>query len=196
MRIVTYLGLGLVLLISMWPSLGQAQEIHGISDTMQLNFGYPILKAKDDLIFTDENENQQIDPNEGCVITFTLMNTSRYPALDVLIKPRELNGIQGLNWPDEVNVGNIAQGGRRIVEINILASEPLAEGTANFAFTVLEGDAVESATVIYSVPVNRPDAPPSSSQSTSSDDESPAPSPTEESSEPEDQASIEEGNEK
>ncbi len=142
----------LVSLLLAGPAHGQA--LVSTTDTMSMDFGYPLLKANDDLTFIDENENGQIDPGEGCAITFTLLNKSRYPARDVVIRPKELNNLAGLIWREELKIGNIAAAGSRSIEVGIIAQDSIGVGTANFAFTVLEGNAVESATVVYSVPVN------------------------------------------
>jgi len=144
------------------------QELVSTTDTMRIDFGYPLLKAKDDLTFIDENENGQIDPGEGCAITFTLLNDSHYPAREVVIRPKELNNLAGLIWRKELKIGNIAAEGSRSIEVGIIAQDSLGVGTANFAFTVLEGDAVESATVVYSVPVNF-ETPPVPEQETEED---------------------------
>lgn len=133
------------------------QTIRSATDTLSLNFGYPSLKAEDDLMFKDENGNSQIDPSEGCVITFTLLNESHYPARDVLIRPKELNGLEGVMLPEKVKVGSIEANKSRKVEVNIIAGDSLDQGTANFAFSILEGNAVQSATVIFSVQANQPE---------------------------------------
>jgi hypothetical protein len=159
------LAFGLLLAYPAW-----SQELISTSDTMRLDFGYPLLKAKNDLTFLEQNENGQIDSAEGCAITFTLLNDSRYPARNVYIRPKELNGIAGLVWRKEIKIGNIAAQGSREVEIGIIAKESLGQGTANFAFTILEGDDVESATVVYSVPVNQPNPPGKADGTESTDD--------------------------
>lgn len=143
----------------LFAGLLHGQALVSTTDTMRMDFGYPLLKAKDDLTFIDQNDNGQIDPGEGCAITFTLLNDSRYPARDVLIRPKELNNLAGLIWRKELKIGNIAAEGSRPIEVGIIAEDSIGIGTANFAFTVLEGDALESATVVYSVPVNFENSP-------------------------------------
>lgn len=155
MHIIRWLLLGLALSVQ----TVSAQQIEAVSDTLRLDFGYPMLQARDSLIFTDENANRQIDPSEGVVITFTLMNQSRYPARGVVVKPNELNGVDGLVWPKQIKVGNIEANSETKVAVSIIAEDSLETGTANFAFVILEGDNIESTTVVYSVGTNQPDAP-------------------------------------
>ena len=147
------LGLG-VLMTACLPLVGQ--QLTGTTDTLSMDFGFPNLRANDDLVFIDGNENGQIDPEEACAIVFTLINDSRYPAQDVLIKPAELNALYGLALPPKINLGTLAPGASRRVEVGIIARDSLQTGTANFAFAIYEGEEAEqtSGTIGFSIPVN------------------------------------------
>ncbi|MEM9986624.1 MAG: hypothetical protein AAF804_16155 [Bacteroidota bacterium] len=125
------------------------QVLTGTSEAVELNFGYPILKAQDDLTFFDENQNQQIDPGEGCAIVFTLKNESAYPAQNVLVKPNLVNLKGDLTLPKSIKIGDLDAGASRKVEIGLLAQDTLVGGTANFSFVVFEGDNLESATITF-----------------------------------------------
>lgn len=133
------------------------QELTSTSESVTLDFGFPSLKANDDLVFIDDNENGQIDPGEACAIIFTLANKSQYPAQDVLIKPSEINGLQGLIIPPQIKIGSLTAGASRKVEVGIIAEDSLETGTANFSFAIFEGDVNDQAsgTIVYSIPVNQ-----------------------------------------
>jgi len=142
-----------LLLMAAAQAVGQALQT--TSDTLRLDFGYPVLESKDDLTFIDQNENGQIDPGEGCTIVFTLENRSDYPAQNVRVRPREINALEGLLLPNTIEVGNLMAGGSRRIEVGVFAEDSLSSGTANFSFVVLEGEEVESATITYSIQVNQ-----------------------------------------
>jgi len=145
----------LICTLALLPASLHAQELSTTSDTLSLNFGFPILRAQDDLTFVDENENDQIDPDEGCLISFTIKNNSSYPARDIEIVPQELNQLKGIALPPVVKVGNLAPGATRKVEIGVLGQEEMDSGTANFSFLIKEGDEIENTTVVFSVQVNK-----------------------------------------
>ncbi len=125
------------------------QVLTSTSESVELDFGYPILKAQDDLTFFDENQNQQIDPGEGCAIVFTLKNESPYPAQNVIVKPNLVNLKGDLTLPKNIKIGDLDAGASRKVEIGLLAQDTLAGGTANFSFVVFEGNNLESATITF-----------------------------------------------
>ncbi|MEO0469010.1 MAG: hypothetical protein AAF206_05275, partial [Bacteroidota bacterium] len=87
-------------LLSFYTSF-QAQVLEGTTNEVSLKFGFPELQIKDDLQFLDENDNENIDPGEGSIIRFSIENVSKYPARNVMVSPRELNNIQGLNIPEQ-----------------------------------------------------------------------------------------------
>ncbi|GAB4412507.1 MAG: hypothetical protein OHK0039_18600 [Bacteroidia bacterium] len=128
-----------------------AQVLRGISNKVKMDFGYPDLKVLDDLTFEDENSNQLIDANEVIQISFTIENAGAYPALAVKIQPQELNGVQGLDLPDEIEVGDIPPGEKRKIRVGIAASEQLEKGSASLFFKIIENGSYDNLSVPYGV---------------------------------------------
>jgi hypothetical protein len=131
--------------------MGYAQEFTAESDSVGLNFGYPVLRAMDDLTFMDENENGRLEANEGGIVSFTLINESIYPAIGVVIRPKELNNIAGIDLPKEVMVGNIPPGGKKLVQIGLAATAQIGRGTASFIFYIRENNEDANISVVYAL---------------------------------------------
>ncbi|MEZ4827495.1 MAG: hypothetical protein R3C61_14625 [Bacteroidia bacterium] len=127
------------------------QEIYGTSDTLILDFGYPILTVIDDLRFTDENDNNNIDPEESSIISFTIKNTGAYMARAVAIRPKELNNLTGLRLPEEVKIGDIYPGEDKLVQVGIVSGNNLERGTASLIFYIHENGAYDDISIVYAV---------------------------------------------
>lgn len=133
------------------PLFVQAQSFTAESRPVDLNFGYPVLRVLDDLTYVDENENNQLEPNEAGVINFTLVNEGKYPAIGVVVTPKELNGIFGLDLPKEVLVGNIPPGGKKLVQIGLAGESNVSVGTASFIFYIRENNEDGNISVVYAL---------------------------------------------
>lgn len=144
-----YIITGICLLYSFSNLAGQ--EIYADSDSLHLNFGYPILTVIDDLRFIDENENDNIDPEESSIISFTIKNTGRYLAHDVTIRPQELNNLMGIMLPEEVQIGDIKPGDDRLVQVPIATSGNLEKGTASLIFYIHENGKYDDISIVYAV---------------------------------------------
>ncbi|MDX2247860.1 MAG: hypothetical protein SF052_13835 [Bacteroidia bacterium] len=128
-----------------------AQEIYAQSDTLHLDFGYPIISVVDDLRFTDENDNNNIDPGESSIISFTIKNTGNYLAKGVSIRPQELNNLSGLMLPDEVKIGDIKPGEDKLIQVGIVSGENLEKGTASLIFYIHENGRYDDISIVYAV---------------------------------------------
>jgi hypothetical protein len=130
----------------------KAQEIFGTSDSLAMNFGYPVIEVIDDLKLIDENENNHIDPGETISISFTIKNIGKYIAKSLSIHPQELNNIAGLSVPESFDVGDIPPGEDRLIQVIMSALDDLEEGSANFIFRVHEngkyGDDISATYVV------------------------------------------------
>lgn len=129
----------------------RAQEIYAQSDTLNLDFGYPILTVIDDLRFTDENDNNNIDPEESSIISFTIKNTGAYLARAVSIRPQELNNLAGLLLPEEVKIGDIKPGEDKLIQVGIVSGKELEKGTASLIFYINENGKYDDISIVYAV---------------------------------------------
>lgn len=129
----------------------QAQTFTARTEPLKLDFGYPRLRVLDDLQFLDENENNRIDPSESSLITFSVENTTQYPARNVVIRPQELNKIAGIQFESEIAIGEIPPFESRRVQAGIIASSDIQPGTASFVFAILEDGTNQNISVVYAV---------------------------------------------
>ncbi|MFK7923413.1 MAG: hypothetical protein AB8H47_15730 [Bacteroidia bacterium] len=132
--------------------LADAQVLTATSNPVNLDFGYPELRFKNDVIrFIDENDNGIIDPGEGTIIRLVIENLGKYPARDVILQPQELNQINGLELPVEIEVGDIEAGEQKVVQVGVAAADELDTGTANFIFYAKEAAEKGRVSVVYAV---------------------------------------------
>ncbi|MEL7531576.1 MAG: hypothetical protein AAFN10_09725 [Bacteroidota bacterium] len=132
--------------------LANGQTLEATSNQLSLDFGYPELRFKNDAIrFIDENDNGIIDPGEGTIIRLVIENLGKYPANDVRLRPQELNQINGLELPEEIEVGDIAAGEQKVVQVGVAAADELDTGTANFIFYAKESAEKGRVSVVYAV---------------------------------------------
>ncbi len=132
--------------------LSQGQVLEATSNQLSLDFGYPELRFKNDAIqFIDENDNGIIDPGEGTIIRLVIENLGKYPAKDVRLRPQELNQINGLELPEEIEVGDIQAGEQKVVQVGVAAADELDTGTANFIFYAKEAAEQGRVSVVYAV---------------------------------------------
>lgn len=140
-----------ILLFALSFQFVSAQVIDNTSKSLRLSFGFPILQVEDDIQFQDQNDNNIIDPGEGGLISFTIKNAGKYPALKVAIYPKELSGVLGLELPEVQEVGDLMPGESKLVEVGLFAENTLQKGTANFIFEIHENGEYENISVVYAL---------------------------------------------
>ncbi|MCI4667779.1 MAG: hypothetical protein MRZ79_06425 [Bacteroidia bacterium] len=143
-------SLFILLLVGLFGQL-HAQTFKAESDSIKLHFGFPTLALVDTISFMDENENRLLEPDESSVAVFTIKNTSKYPAKEVMIAPEELNGIEGFDGFKKVEVGDIPAGAEKRVEIGINSTEKLKAGTANFVFHLFEKGVENDISIVFTI---------------------------------------------
>lgn len=130
----------------------QAQVLEGSTNTVKLDFGYPELRFINEAIsFLDENDNNIIDAGEGSIIRLTIENQSRFVAKDVIVTLQDLNNLEGLEIPEEVEVGDIEPFTKANVQIGVAATNEVETGTANFIFYAKERAEAGRVSVVYTV---------------------------------------------
>lgn len=135
-----------------WTLPSSAQVLEAGSNPVNLNFGYPELRFQDEsILFLDENDNGIIDPGEGSIIRLTIENNSRYQAKNVIVSLQDLNNIEGLEIPEEVEVGDIAAFEKAYVQVGVAASNEVETGTANFIFYAQERAEKARVSVVYTI---------------------------------------------
>lgn len=135
--------------------VGFSQKFDNVSESISMDFGYPVLEDQDDVTYLDENYNNIIDPGESALITFTLTNTGEWSARNVQIRPEELNGIRGIQIDQVITIGDIRPGESKDVSIGLSATRELSRGTASFIFYIDENGSYNNVSVVYGVDTNR-----------------------------------------
>ena len=92
----------------------------------------PLLFASD-IEFKDENQNNRIDANETCSITFKLSNKGKGTARNVTALLKNTNvTTTGLQISKQLNLGSIAPNTSQNFVIPVASSLDLTNGIANF----------------------------------------------------------------
>jgi len=128
-----------------------AQTFIGESKAVPMNFGYPKLQVLDDVTFVDEDDDDLLSAGEAMLISFSIQNQGKYPAVEVRVVPKELNNLSGLDIPYEVEIGKIPPGETREIQIGIASEMNLPDGTASFVFRIEENGTFENISVPYVV---------------------------------------------
>lgn len=139
------------LIIALSTHWASAQVIDNTSKSLRLTFGFPELQVEDDIQFQDQNDNNIIDPGEGGLISFTIKNAGKYPAINIAVYPKELSGVLGLELPEFQEVGNLMPGQSKLVEIGLFAEKSLKKGTANFIFEIHESGEYKDISAVYAL---------------------------------------------
>ena len=150
----------LIVLLLGFPFSLLAQTFQAKSEPFELDFGFPELRVSESITFIDENENNLIDQNEGCIITFEIFNDGLYPAREVILRPQELNQVAGISFPEEVLLGQIQPGGKKRFQLGIEAGEVPIDETANFVFYLFEYGEPIDVSIVYAVGTRLPKATP------------------------------------
>ena len=129
----------------------QGQEIRGLSPSIQMDFGYPELQVLEGVEFVDENDDNILSAGEAMLISFSIKNIGEYPAVKVKIRLKELNQVPGLDLSEDVEVGGIAPGETKLVQIGISSDKSLTKGTASLVFEILENERFQNLSVPYVV---------------------------------------------
>jgi uncharacterized membrane protein len=115
---------------------GKSNVVH-IKVSEQPDGARPMLSYSG-VIFTDQNKNQAIDPQEEASINFTITNEGKGASQNLLVKAYASNDIRGLAFPKEVKLDPLAPGKLKEVSIPINTSRSLESGTANIIIEIKE----------------------------------------------------------
>lgn len=94
--------------------------------------------------FTDKNGNQRIDLNEEAKISLRMKNVGEARANSLQMSVHEANGIQGLNFQTDYNLGRMSINSEKLVDIVIKASGALQTGEAEFVIQVFDGSGYQA----------------------------------------------------
>ena len=120
------------------------------SNRIYLHYGYPDLVLSNDIAFVDGNNNSTLEIGEAGTFTFLLENKASYVAKGVVVRPRVVSNIAGLEFPGEIQLGDIPAGGFKEVKISVRGGSNLSTGSASLTFYIDESGAV-SRTISYAV---------------------------------------------
>jgi len=128
-----------------------AQKIEGKSKSTTFNLSNssssntrlvpPVLSlVPNTLTFTDDDGNKSIDAGEKAIIKFSLQNTGKGDATNLVAKVSTTSKINGLSFTESTNLGNLAAGKTQWIEIPISASNSLSTGTTSFNIKIDEAN--------------------------------------------------------
>ena len=102
-------------------------------------FDPPILEYVGDVIFLDENDNNAIDANEKCAIEFTLLNTGKGDALNLITNLKATGNTDGIKFNNLTQVPPISKlNGKQTIKIEINSNGSTVNGVINFVVEVIE----------------------------------------------------------
>lgn len=142
MKRIILLSLGWIICLSL-----SAQVISGKSETKKLNVSttkIAYMKEVPDLVitgelFTDENQNNIIDANEKCQISFNVENIGEGTATHVtVLVTTKTAKMAGITFTQQVDLGDIPADTKQKVTIPVTSSPNLTEGMAEFVIEVRE----------------------------------------------------------
>jgi hypothetical protein len=116
-----------------------------------MDFGYPQLRLSRTPELADENDNRVIEPGESAIVSFSVENTGKYPAVRVVVKPQEISRKTGLVLPAEVYIGDIPPGESRVVDVGIRSDETLGDGTVSLSFYLYESGKSQEISIVYAI---------------------------------------------
>lgn len=129
--------------------LATAQET-ARSNKIYLYYGYPELILSNDIAFADANNNGTLESGEQGTFTFLLENKAQYVASGVVVRPRVVSNMAGLEFPNQVELGDIDAGGFKEVKISVRGGANLSSGSASLTFYIDEAGKV-SQTISYAL---------------------------------------------
>jgi hypothetical protein len=98
----------------------------------------PPIISIDNIRFIDANNNNAIDFNEDCKITFSINNIGNGDAYNLVISITETNSIKGIEFENKLKIDKIESNTKKDVEILIKGSFFLDEGNSNFLINIEE----------------------------------------------------------
>ena len=143
-----------------------AQKTKG--EVKSLDFGNDLLIEKplppllfaSDIAFVDENNNNRIDANESCKITFKISNkgkgSARSLTANLLNKSVE---IKGINFKPILSIGNLLPNTSQTFEIPVSGTMDLVTGTANLQIEFTEKTGLQPDPIAINVPTKAFDSP-------------------------------------
>jgi hypothetical protein len=150
MKPISSLLLTLIVLLS-GLSLAAAQTGQTArSNKIYLYYGYPELILSNDIAFVDGNNNSTLEIGEEGTFTFLLENKAQYVASGVIVRPRVVSNIAGLEFPSEVSLGDIPASGFKEVKISVRGGNNLTTGSASLTFYIDESGKV-ARTISYAL---------------------------------------------
>ena len=107
--------------------------------------------------FSDKkgNQNNILDANEKTEIGFTLLNSGKGNAYNLVAEIKSLNSVNGVEYSKQNPISNLASGESTIVSIPISAAMNVESGTANFEIQIKEGNGFDSDPVRVSFNVQK-----------------------------------------
>jgi WD40 repeat protein len=98
------------------------------------------------ITFSDQmgNKNDILDANEKATITFSLSNTGKGDAYNMVAEVKSLNSAKYLEYSIQSPVGNLAPGSRTIVDIPISATQNVESGKSEFEIQVKEANGFDA----------------------------------------------------
>ena len=128
----------------LWCLSAYAQRIDGDYKFVSIHkqpqiYGLPPNLSVSDVQFADDNNNNRIDANERCKIIFNINNTGKGSAHQLMAKITNSNAaIAGLSFSPSSEIGDIAPGTTKKVEIPLFGDMNLTSAKAQFTISFEE----------------------------------------------------------
>lgn len=103
--------------------------------------------------FTDADNNNMIDANEICKISFDIKNTGLGEGMNLQLKVEDKNNTGNISFSSSKSLGNLAPGSSQTIEIPISAGMGTTNGKTMFSFYIEELNGFGTDPFVLEVPV-------------------------------------------
>jgi hypothetical protein len=103
---------------------------------------YPPNLIISEISFDDKlgNNNSMLDANEKAELKFTISNEGRGEAYNLIVNSKELNGVRGIVFTTDKNIGTLIPGKKINISLPIVGSFQLETGKVEFEIIVTEAN--------------------------------------------------------
>jgi len=115
------------------------QKTEGLSAPISLNIvksKFPPILQITDIRFTDANNNNCIDAMEKCIISFSITNSGKGPAIALTLVTEDLSQVQGLDYARSTKLNTINPGWKLDVKVPIIGKINLISSIAMIRISI------------------------------------------------------------
>jgi hypothetical protein len=156
---LVFLFLLLTIAVTAQKKKGEVKSVDFGNDLL-IEKPLPPLLFASDIAFIDENNNNRIDANESCKITFKISNKGKGSARSLIANLNNKSiEIKGINLTSALSIGNLAPNTSQTYEIPLKGTMDLVTGTANLQIEFTEKTGLQPDPIAINVSTKAFDSP-------------------------------------